>query len=64
MGNGRYGCINRDNNSINNMKKIVNSFLETGERPYNYRRDVKEIVKKEQIPKNNTIIPQPWNAVK
>jgi len=64
MGNGRYGCINRDNNSINNMVKIVNSVLETGERPYNYRRDVKEIVKKEQIPKNNTIIPQPWNAVK
>ena len=41
MENGRQGCINRDKNSVLNMKKIVQSIFKTGERPYYYRRGVK-----------------------
>ncbi len=35
----RMGCINRDNNAVNNMLKIVNSFLTDGTRPVRYRRE-------------------------
>jgi len=41
MDNNRLACINRDKNGCKNIQKIFNSFIETGERPYNYRRDVK-----------------------
>lgn len=30
MSNGRVGCINRDINSVKNMKKIVDYWFETG----------------------------------
>jgi hypothetical protein len=30
MENGRYGCINRDFNSVNNMKKITEYWLKNG----------------------------------
>ena len=39
MGNGRYGCINRDRNAVKNMRKIVNYYLATGQRPERYCRD-------------------------
>ena len=39
--NKGYGCINRDKNSVNNMKKIVSSYLLNKERPLKYRRDHK-----------------------
>lgn len=38
MENNRYGCINRDKNAVNNMKKIVDSYLLQKERPLRYRR--------------------------
>ncbi len=41
MENKRKGCINRDNNSVNNMTTIVNQFLENGTRPYRFRRGTK-----------------------
>ena len=39
MENGQIGCINRDENAVNNMIKIVNNYLYKKERPLKYRRD-------------------------
>ena len=39
MENGQIGCINRDENAVNNMIKIVNHYLVKKERPLKYRRD-------------------------
>jgi hypothetical protein len=36
------GCINRDNNAVNNMVKIVNSYLYDKTRPEKYRREYNE----------------------
>lgn len=36
--NGTYGCINRDLNSVRNIKKITNHIIETGVRPEKYKR--------------------------
>ena len=41
MENNRRGCINRDNNVVLNMIKIVKSYLENKTRPERYRRDFK-----------------------
>ena len=38
MTNGRMGCINRDSNSVCNMKKITEYFLKHGKRPLVYQR--------------------------
>ncbi len=38
MGNGRLGCINRDNNATKNMQIIVKELLQTQKRPIEYRR--------------------------
>lgn len=38
MENNRYGCIQRDINSVKNMKKIVNHWLEHKKRPKVYSR--------------------------
>ena len=40
--NGRMGCINRDKNSVNNMKIITETYLETKERPKIYCRPNKK----------------------
>ena len=37
MENGQMGCINRDENAINNMIKIVNHYLDKKERLLKYR---------------------------
>jgi hypothetical protein len=37
----RLGCINRDENAVNNMIKLVINYLETGTRLEKYRRDYK-----------------------
>jgi hypothetical protein len=39
MENGQIGCINHDENAVNNMIKIVNHYLDKKERPLKYRRD-------------------------
>ena len=39
MENKRMGCLNRDNNSVNNMIKIVEYYFEKGKRPYRYTRE-------------------------
>jgi hypothetical protein len=39
MENEQIGCINRDDNAVNNMIKIVNHYLEKKERPLKYRRN-------------------------
>ncbi len=39
MENGQIGCINRDENAVNNMIKIVNYYLEKKERPLKYKRN-------------------------
>ena len=41
MSNGRYGCINRDLNSVYNMQTIVHSLIKTNKRP-------KEFIQKKQ----------------
>jgi antitoxin component YwqK of YwqJK toxin-antitoxin module len=38
MKNKRMGCINRDLNSVNNMKKITESYLKNQTRPLKYCR--------------------------
>ena len=35
------GCINRDENAVNNMIKIVNTYLMNKTRPEKFRRDYK-----------------------
>ena len=35
----RMGCINRDENAVNNMIKIVNNQIKNKERPLKYRRE-------------------------
>ena len=39
--NKRLGCINRDNNAVNNMIKIVKSYLKDKTRPERYCRGYK-----------------------
>jgi hypothetical protein len=41
MKNGRLGCINRDNNAVNNMIKIVRAFLSGHPRPEHYQRGIR-----------------------
>lgn len=36
---GSSGCINRDENSVNNMIEIVNHYIKNKERPLKFRRD-------------------------
>ncbi len=35
------GCIDRDENAVNNMVKIVKEYIEKKERPLKFRRDYK-----------------------
>jgi len=35
----RMGCINRDENAVNNLLKIVNTYLLNKTRPEKFRRD-------------------------
>jgi hypothetical protein len=37
----RMGCVNRDENAVNNMIKIVNTFIKDKTRPEKFRRDYK-----------------------
>jgi hypothetical protein len=39
--NNRSECINRDENSVNNMIKLVNHYLQYKSRPEKFRRDYK-----------------------
>lgn len=50
---GRCGYINRDKNSVKNMKKIVDYFLVHGNRPLEYRRDHKLIDEDNQLKQLN-----------
>lgn len=45
MENKRYGCINRDWNSVKNMKKIVDYWFENKERPIKFRREYDLVTK-------------------
>ncbi len=38
MENNRLGCINRDYNACQNIRKIFHHYMKTGERPLRYRR--------------------------
>ena len=37
----RMGCIDRDNNAVNNMIKLTKKYIQDGTRPMRYRRGVK-----------------------
>ena len=39
MENTQCGCINRDENAVNNMLKIVEHQIKNKERPLKYRRE-------------------------
>jgi hypothetical protein len=56
ISNKETGCINRDRNSVYNMRKIVNHYLETGERLINFSRTTKYnelvVLTPEQIKQN------------
>jgi hypothetical protein len=41
MENKRKGCINRDNNAVNNMINITKQFIEHKTRPIHFTRGVK-----------------------
>ena len=41
MENTRMGCVNRDNNSVNNMITITTQFIKDKTRPEPFRRGVK-----------------------
>jgi hypothetical protein len=47
------GCINRDENAVNNMIKIVNTYFMNKTRPEKFRRDYKFT---ETIKDDNSII--------
>ena len=49
----RMGCINRDENAVNNMIKIVNTYFMNKTRPEKFRRDYKFT---ETIKDDNSII--------
>ncbi len=50
------GCINRDKNAVNNMLKIVNTYLLNKTRPEKFRRDYKFPEKiRDDNPINNNI---------
>ena len=61
MENKQIGCINRDENAVNNMIKIVNYYLDKKERPLKYKRNydlekgeiIKEIKQKVITPNKN-----------
>jgi hypothetical protein len=53
------GCVNRDENAVNNMIKIVNTFIKDKTRPEKFRRDYK--FPEEQEIKDNS---QPKKIVK
>ena len=53
MENNRLGCINRDNNAVTNMIKIVNHFLETGKRPFKFTRECKLKIKNDNLQVDN-----------
>jgi len=55
------GCINRDENAVNNMIKIVNTYLMNKIRPEKFRRDYKF---PETIKDDNPIIIGINNSVK
>ena len=57
----RMGCINRDENAVNNMIKIVNTYLLNKTRPEKFRRDYKF---PEKIKDDNPIIISINNSVK
>jgi hypothetical protein len=48
------GCINRDENAVNNMIKIVNHQIKYKERPLKYRRDY-DLIKGSNPPKTKVI---------
>ena len=41
MENNRKGCINRDENAVKNMIKIVESYLKDKSRPEKFKRSYK-----------------------
>jgi len=41
MENKRMGCINRDKNSVKNMIKLTNYYLEHKDRPEKFKRSFK-----------------------
>ena len=47
MENKQSGCINRDENAVNNMIKIVNTFIKDKTRPEKFRRDYKFLEEQE-----------------
>ena len=49
MENKRKGCINRDKNGVNNIRKVVKYYLETGERLPKFSRETKEIKKSSKV---------------
>jgi hypothetical protein len=57
----RMGCINRDENAVNNMIKIVNTYLLNKTRPEKFRKDYKF---PEKIKDDNPIIIGINNSVK
>jgi hypothetical protein len=44
MENSQSGCINRDENAVQNMIKIVNHQISYKTRPINYRRETKKTI--------------------
>ena len=52
----RMGCINRDETAVNNMIKIVNTYLLNKTRPEKFRRDYKFPDKKKITKDDNPII--------
>ena len=55
------GCVNRDENAVNNMIKIVNTFIKDKTRPEKFRRDYK--FSEEQEIKDNSQ-PKEENKIK
>lgn len=60
MENKRSGCVNRDNNSVNNMIKIVKYYFEKRGRPYKYTRKCK----REELERNKSSYPSTVLRVK
>ena len=50
MESKRLGCINRDENSVNNMIKLVNYYFEYKDRPEVFKRETQQKISTLKIP--------------
>ena len=62
MENNRLGCINRDSNAVNNMKAIVKYLVKNKNRPDEFKRKEKEIIKEKKLVTTSQVPTSPYKS--